>query len=134
MEQCLICQEDFELNYIKLDCNHTYCIECFKAWFQVNKHTCCYCFKNFETFKEVKKSRFDDLYNKPDLNDIIQKKQTITRELQKVIKENKQLKQEFDEALVVLEESAAIIAKVSMEQRGKQISKKRKIREYEDLI
>jgi chromatin remodeling complex protein RSC6 len=69
MEHCLICHEDFELNYIKLDCNHSYCTECFKAWFKSNKHACCFCFKNFTTFKEVKESTFEELTNR--INDFI---------------------------------------------------------------
>lgn len=50
IENCLICKEiSDEMNVLK--CKHTYCKECFNAWYRSNKHVCCLCFKAFD-FKD----------------------------------------------------------------------------------
>jgi hypothetical protein len=60
MKQCLICKEDYGLNYIELDCNHTYCTKCFKEWYSTNKYTCYCCFEKFTSFKEVKRNTLQE--------------------------------------------------------------------------
>lgn len=61
--ECLICKEHFKVEYITLDCEHTYCKDCFMKWYEDNKRVCCFCFKEFESFVEVKKSNISDLLN-----------------------------------------------------------------------
>ncbi len=95
MKQCLICKDHFELNYIKLDCNHAYCTECFKSWFKSNKHACCYCFKNFTTFKEVKESKFQELYTKNELPDAYEIG-LLKKDYEKLQEENEELNDEID--------------------------------------
>lgn len=61
--ECLICKEHFKVGYVTLDCEHTYCKDCFMKWYEDNKRVCCFCFKEFDSFVEVKKSNVSDLLN-----------------------------------------------------------------------
>jgi hypothetical protein len=136
-QQCLICHEDFKLNYIKLECNHIYCTECFKAWFSQNKRQCCLCFKNFETFKEVKESKFEDLYKNSEINDIIEKNDLLTKQLNKTIEEKIEVENALNQATNIIQTNALMLQEASkhLEEIFDRLpSRNRKIREYEDLI
>lgn len=47
---CSICYDNLESEFIKLECSHSYCNECFKAWYSKSdvKESCCLCFKTID--------------------------------------------------------------------------------------
>lgn len=63
---CLICKDDIKENqFIQLDCIHTYCNECFIAWYSkdIVIPKCCYCFTLIDLEKYgIKKQLSKDKY------------------------------------------------------------------------
>ena len=50
-EECLICKDDV-YEFLKLNCNHFYCLECLLKWLNsVRSKKCCLCQKNISFHK-----------------------------------------------------------------------------------
>ena len=64
MDDCCICLNELNKNYIELECNHKYHSKCIKTWFNIKNRMLCPLCKQEKDYKNKRKTRKETLLNR----------------------------------------------------------------------